>query len=98
MGTDRMIQRHVYDKPFTVRFPDRSEWKDGLQPNRMGGLIWYRDGSKTNKGTRAGMYGHGIRQKLSFSLGQYIRVFQAELYTIKACTVDNLDRNYKKKN
>jgi hypothetical protein len=57
IGTDRMIPRHVYDKPFTVRLPDRSEWKDGLQPNRKGGLIWYKDGSKTDKGTTAGVYG-----------------------------------------
>jgi hypothetical protein len=28
MGTDKMIPRHGYDKPFTIRFPDRSEWKD----------------------------------------------------------------------
>jgi hypothetical protein len=25
MGTDRMMLRHVCDKPFTVRLPDRSE-------------------------------------------------------------------------
>jgi hypothetical protein len=43
MGTDRMIPRHVYDKPFTVRFPDRSDWKDRFQPNRNGGLIRYTD-------------------------------------------------------
>lgn len=24
-----MIPRHVYDKPFTVRWPDVSEWKEG---------------------------------------------------------------------
>jgi hypothetical protein len=27
MGSDKMILRHVYDKPFTITFPDRSEWK-----------------------------------------------------------------------
>jgi hypothetical protein len=36
MDTDKMILRHVYDKPFMVRFPDRSEWKDGFQPGRKG--------------------------------------------------------------
>jgi hypothetical protein len=56
MGTDKIISRHVYDKPFTVRFPDRSEWKDELLPNRKGGLIWYTNGSKTNKGTGAGVW------------------------------------------
>jgi hypothetical protein len=47
MGFDKMIRRHVYVKPFTIRFPDRSEWKKGFQPHRIGGLIWYIDGSKT---------------------------------------------------
>jgi hypothetical protein len=27
MGSDKMIPKHLYDKPFTIRFPDRSEWK-----------------------------------------------------------------------
>lgn len=27
MVTDKMIPRHVYDKPFMVRLPDRSEWQ-----------------------------------------------------------------------
>jgi hypothetical protein len=44
------------------------------------------------------VYCHGTRQKLSFSLGQYTTVFQAEVYAIKACAVENLDRNYKNGN
>jgi hypothetical protein len=32
------------------------------------------------------------------SLEQYITVFQAEVYAIKACTVENLDRNYENRN
>jgi ribonuclease HI len=41
------------------------------------------------------MYCHGTRRELSFSLGQYTIVFQAEVHAIKACAVVNLDRNYK---
>jgi hypothetical protein len=26
MGSDKMILRHADEKPFTIRFPDRSEW------------------------------------------------------------------------
>jgi hypothetical protein len=52
-----MILKHVSDKSFTIRFPDRSEWKHRLRINRNGGLIWYTDGSKMNKGTGAGLYG-----------------------------------------
>jgi hypothetical protein len=98
MGSDKMILRYVYEKPFTVRFPDRSEWDDGFQPDRKGGLIWYTDGSKTNKGTGAGVYCYGTGRKRSFSLGQDTTVFQAEVYAIKACIMENLDRNYRNRN
>jgi hypothetical protein len=36
METDELILRYVYDKPFMVKFPDRSEWKDGFQNGRKG--------------------------------------------------------------
>jgi hypothetical protein len=98
MGTDKMILRNVYEKPFTIRIPDRSEWKEGFEPDRKGGLIWYTDGSKTNKGTGAGVYCYGTRRRLSFSLGRYTTVFQAEVYATKACADENIDRNYKNRN
>jgi hypothetical protein len=31
-------------------------------------------------------------------VGQYTTVFQAEVYAIKACAVENLHRNYKNRN
>jgi hypothetical protein len=34
MGTDKTIQRHVNDKPFMVRCPERREWEDRFQPSR----------------------------------------------------------------
>jgi hypothetical protein len=36
MGYDKMIPRHVYDKPFTIRFPDTGEWKTGFNPTERG--------------------------------------------------------------
>jgi hypothetical protein len=75
MGSDKMIPRHVYDKPFTIRLPDRNEWKERFQPDRKEALNWYTDGSKTNKGTGAGVHCYGTRRKLSFSVGQYTTVF-----------------------
>lgn len=55
-----------------VRFPDRVNGKTGFN------LIGKADESSTemvtNKGTGAGMYGCGTRQKLSFSLGKYTTV------------------------
>jgi hypothetical protein len=81
-----------------IRVPNSSEWKDGFQPDREGGLFWYTDVSKTKKGIGAWVYGYGTRKKHSFGLGKYITVLQAEVYVIKACTVDNLDRGYRNRN
>jgi hypothetical protein len=50
---------------------------------------WFQD----KKGT-----GHGTRRRLSFSLGQYTTVFQKEEYAIKACAVENIKRNYTRRN
>jgi ribonuclease HI len=46
----------------------------------------------------AGVCCHGTRRKLSFSLRQHTTVFQAEVYAIKACISENLDRGYKNRN
>ena len=32
-----------------VRFPDKCEWQNRFNPERGGGLLWYTDGTKTNK-------------------------------------------------
>jgi ribonuclease HI len=72
--------------------------KRGFNPTGKGGLIWYTDGSKINKGSDTGVYGYGTRQKHSFGLGKYNTVFQAEVYAIKACTAENPDRDYKNRN
>jgi ribonuclease HI len=37
------------------------------------------------KGTGAGVYGQSVKRRLSFSLGRYTTVFQAEIYAILAC-------------
>jgi hypothetical protein len=44
------------------------------------------------------VYGYGTRLKLSFSCGKYTAVFQAEVYAIKACAVENINRGYKNRN
>jgi hypothetical protein len=39
-----------------------------------------------------------MRKKLSFSLGQYMTTFQAEMYATKACAVENFDRGHRNRN
>jgi hypothetical protein len=57
--------------------------KRDLNPLEKGGLIWYTDGSKTNKGIGPGMYHYGTRLKIIFGLGQCTTVLQAEVYAIR---------------
>jgi hypothetical protein len=61
----------MYHKPFMVKFSDECEWYRGFTPNIKGDLVWYTDGSKTNKGTDAGVHREDLRRKHSFNLGLY---------------------------
>jgi hypothetical protein len=57
-----------------------------------------KDGSKTNKGTWAGVYGCSTRQKPSYSLEKYTTIFQAEGYAIKARAVEKQDTGCRNRN
>jgi ribonuclease HI len=72
--------------------------ESGVSTRQKGGLIWYTEGSKANKGTGAGVYCYGTRRKLNFDFGQYTTIFQAEVHAIKACAYENIDRKYKNRN
>jgi ribonuclease HI len=95
MGTDRMIPRYVLHKPFKVHLSSRHESKNGFNPDNKGGLVWYTDGSKTNEGTGAMVYKWGSGRWHNFSLGHHTTVFQAEIYAIKACIMENIEKGYK---
>jgi hypothetical protein len=49
IGTDKIILGHV-------GFLERNEWEGEFKPARNGGLVWYTDSSKANKGTMARVY------------------------------------------
>jgi hypothetical protein len=58
-GSDSMLPRYAYHKPFTVKFPEKYKWQNRFNQDNRGGLVWYTDGSKTNKGTGGGVYRWG---------------------------------------
>ena len=45
------------------------------------------------EGTRAGVYGQSVGRRLSFFLGRYATVFQAEIYAILACAYEIQSQN-----
>jgi ribonuclease HI len=64
----------------------REDWTKGQgAPPEVKGLVWFTDGSKMKGATGAGVYGQSLRRRLSFSLGKYATVFQAEIYAILVC-------------
>jgi hypothetical protein len=68
-GSDRILPRYVYHKPFTVKFPDKCEWQNGFNPDNKGGLVWYTDRLKTDKGTGADVYRWGSGRGTASALG-----------------------------
>ena len=60
------------------------DWTRGTGTIVVQGLVWFTDGSRMKEGTGAGVYGQSVGRRLSFSLGRYAIVFQAEIYAILA--------------
>jgi hypothetical protein len=77
MESDKMIPRHVYNKPFTIRFPDRSEWKKGFQPDQNGGYSGLQMAPREQKARELGYAAREQGENLVLALGstqQYSRL------------------------
>jgi hypothetical protein len=67
----------------------REDWTKGAgTPPAIKGLLWFTDGSKMREGPGAVVYGQSVGRRLSFSLGRYVTVFQAEIYAILVCVYE----------
>jgi hypothetical protein len=60
-------------------------------PPIVKGHVWYTDGFRMRRGTRAGVFGQSARRRLSFSLGRHASVFQAQVFAILAYVHDIKD-------
>jgi len=86
MGVDVMRPAYNFEPQYRVTMFTREDWTKATgAPPAVKGLIWFTDGSKMREGTGAGVYGQSVGRRLSFSLGRYATVFQAEMYAILAC-------------
>jgi len=67
----------------------REDWTKGAgTPPAIKGLVWFTDGSKMREGPGAVVYGQSVGRRLSFSLGRYVTIFQAEIHAILACVYE----------
>ncbi|KAJ8945002.1 hypothetical protein NQ318_010204 [Aromia moschata] len=73
-----------------IQIPSRDDWDNTNNTICQNGIIWFTDGSKIGDKAGAGVYGKTTRTKLSFALGSYASVFQAEIYAILACGMEIL--------
>jgi len=94
MGVDVMRPVYNYEPQYRVTMLTREDWtKATSTPPAVKGLTWYTDGSKMREGTGAGVFGQSVGRRLSFSLGRYATVFQAEIYAILACAHEVQSQN-----
>jgi ribonuclease HI len=86
MGVDVVRPAFNLEPQYRVTMMTRENWTRGTgAPSAVKGLVWFTDGSKTGGGVGAGVYGQSVGRRLSFSLGRYATVVQAEIYAILAC-------------
>jgi hypothetical protein len=90
-----MKPEYNLDPKYRVTMLTRREWTKGTgAPPSVKGLFWFTDGSMMGVRVGDGVYGQSVRRRLSFPLGRYKTVFQAEIFAILACAyeIQNLNR------
>jgi len=98
MGVDVMRQAFNLEPQYRVIMLTREDWTRATgAPPAVEGLVWFTDGSKMREGTGTGVYGQSVGRRLSFSLGRYATVFQAEIYAILACAYEIQSQNRSEK-
>lgn len=93
---DDITKEYHFERNFLTRIDNKSDWESGkiTESLKENTIKWYTDGSKTDKGSGAGVF--GPRTKYFESLGKYTSVFQAEIHAIDRCAQMILNRNYLK--
>lgn len=95
--SDSMVPSFSFSKPFEVVIPKRDEWNPLEDMLRPADIVWFTDGSRTEEGAGAGIYGERPRAKFSYALGKYATVFQTEIFAILVCAQENIRRRYSNK-
>jgi len=94
MGVDIMRPAYNFEPQYRVTTLTREEWAKATgAPPAVKGLVWFTDGSKMRDGAGVGVYGQSVRRRLSFPLGRYATIFQAEIYAILACAYEIQSQN-----
>ena len=88
------VDAYNFEPQYRVTMLTREDWAKATgAPPAVKGLVWYTDVSKMRDGAGAGAYGQSVRRRLSFPLGRYVTIFQAEIYAILACAYEIQSQN-----
>jgi hypothetical protein len=93
MGVDFMRPAFNLEPKYRGTLLTREDWMKGTSvPPAAEGLVWFTDGSGMGGGARDGVYRQSVGRRLSFSLGKYVTVFQAETFAVLACAYEIQDQ------
>ena len=79
---DRCSKRWFFEKPYAVAIGDRREWEGGSHELTKQGMVWFTDGSKTERGVGAAAWRQGSGIEVVCNLDTHATVFQAEVRAI----------------
>ena len=95
LNRDDIPKVQVQSPKYKTIIPDRNDWNQPDPPFlRPRGLIWFTDESLMPNETESGVYGCSPKASIALPLGKYATVYQAEIYAILACALENLARGY----
>jgi len=83
---DKIVPSYTFDNNYVICIPNKDDWQ--TQSLRIpDDIVCYTDGSRLQKLGRTGasVYNQTTDSKLTFPLGRYSTIFQAEIYAILAC-------------
>jgi hypothetical protein len=79
---------------YGVTLLTREDWTNGTGvPSAVKELVWFTDGSRMGRRVGDGVYGQYVGRRFSFSLGRYMKVFQAEIFAILSCAYEIHNRH-----
>ena len=90
--SDRIAPTFSFSVPFKVIIPKREDWNPLRNILGSADIVWFTDGSKSDVGSGAGIYGEKPRAKLFHTLGKFATVFQTEIFAILVCAQENIRR------
>lgn len=91
MGADKMIPRQVYNKPFTLRFPHRDDWRGRFQPDKWEISMVHRCFQDK---WRHWSWGIWLLHEEEASLQLWTVHMGIQVYATHTCAVGNMGRDH----